>query len=69
MSLLPNIIDKMQYLYQNVNQNIFFILMLRLRAGAGVGRVTDTPESEPQTAGVCSPVYTRYFIDVFVGFL
>ena len=43
--------------------------MLRLRAGAGVRRVTDTPESEPQTAGVCSPVYTRYFIDVFVGFL
>ena len=24
--MLPNIIDKMQYLYQNVNQNIFLSL-------------------------------------------
>ena len=36
---------------------------------AGVRRVTDSPESGPQTAGVCSPVYTQHFIDGFVGFL
>ena len=36
---------------------------------AGVRRVTDTPESGPQTGGVCSPVYTQHFIDGFVGFL